>query len=118
MTGRPRPRALTALFAVALAACGGSGQEAAAPSPVNAVAPQPSGDAGLAAFRAEWLAACVGGARDAAPPGAPIERHCACAIDRVMVGRSLAELEAERDSGAYAAPFQAEMRACIAEIRR
>lgn len=112
----PAPCALVALLA-ALAACGGSGQEAAAPSPVNAAAPA-AGDPGLAAFRAEWLAACVGGARDAAPAGAPVERHCACAIDRVMSGRSLAELEADRDSGAYAAPFQAEMRACIAEIPR
>ena len=118
MIRRPALRAVAALFAVALAACGGSGQEAAAPSPGNAAAAPAAADAGLAAFRAEWLVACVGGARDAAPPGAPVERHCACAIDRVMSGRSLAELEAERDSGAYAAPFQTEMRACIAEIPR
>ena len=72
--------------------------------------------AGLAAFRAEWLEACIGGARDAAPEGAPVERHCACAIDRMMAGKSLAQLEADRDSGAYREPYQAEMRRCIREI--
>jgi hypothetical protein len=34
-----------------------------------------------------------------------------------MAGRSLAELEADRASGAYRPRFSAEMRACIREIR-
>jgi hypothetical protein len=72
----------------------------------------------LAQLRAEWLPACIGGGRDAAPPGTPVERHCECAIDRTMAGRTLAELEAERRSGEYGARFQANMRACIREIRR
>lgn len=72
---------------------------------------------GLAAFRAQWLEACIGGARDAAPPGTPVERHCACAIDRMMAGKTLAQLEADQASGAYRDPYQAEMRRCIREIR-
>lgn len=110
-----------------LAACGSAdteGNGSSAPPPaanavVNAPAPTPGGEgeaAGLARFRAEWLPACIGGARDAAPAGAPVERHCECAIDRVIEGRTLAFLEEERDSGDYAARFQAHMRACIREI--
>lgn len=110
-----------------LAACGSAddkGSESSAPAPaanaaanVSASAAAGEGEAaGLARFRAEWLPACIGGARDAAPAGAPAERHCACAIDRVMEGRTLAFLEEERDSGDYGARFQAHMRACIREI--
>ena len=111
-----------------LAACGsaddgGNGSSAPAPAAnaaaANASAPAPAGEgeaAGLARFRAEWLPACIGGARDAAPAGAPVERHCECAIDRVMEGRTLAFLEEEQDSGDYGARFQAHMRACIREI--
>jgi hypothetical protein len=106
-----------------LAACGSAGDggnESSAPAPAaNAAASAPAGEseaAGLARFRAEWLPACIGGARDAAPAGAPVERHCECAIDRMMEGRALAFLEEERDSGDYGARFQAHMRACIREI--
>lgn len=114
-----------------LAACGSAGnggnQSSTPPPAANAAVntsapPSPSAPAGggeaagLARFRAEWLPACIGGARDAAPAGAPVERHCECAIDRVMEGRTLAFLEAEQDSGDYAPRFQAHMRACIREI--
>jgi hypothetical protein len=90
----------------------------AVPAAFNSVGNVTTGDeaAGLAAFRAQWLEACIGGARDAAPPGTPVERHCGCAIERMMAGRTLAELEADQASGAYRAPFQAEMRRCIREI--
>ena len=111
---------------LALAACTApttaNNQAATAPAGNDALAvPAPATGtgneaAGLADFRAQWLEACVGGARDAAPPGTPVERHCGCAIDRVMAGKTLAELEAERDSGAYRSRFQSEMRACIREI--
>lgn len=95
------------------AAARGAGNEAlAAPTPA-AIGNEA---AGLADFRAQWLEACVGGARDAAPPGTPVERHCGCAIDRVMAGKTLAELEADQQSGAYRSRFQSEMRACIREI--
>lgn len=104
-----------------LAACTGqtgANNQAAAPAANVANAAAPAGDeaAGLAAFRAQWLEACVGGARDAAPPGTPVERHCGCAIDRMMAGKTLAQLEADQASGAYRDPYQAEMRRCIREI--
>ena len=110
---------------VVLAACGAqpaNNQAASAPTAddpgLNAPEPSLPGNesAGIAEFRARWLEACIGGARDAAPPGTPVERHCACAIDRVMAGKSLAELEEDQASGAYRPRFQAEMRACIREI--
>ena len=112
---------VTGLSALLLAACGsqsGSNNIAAAPAPVSNAATNAAGGeaAGLARFRSEWLEACIGGARDAAPPGAPVERHCACAIDRMMAGKTLDQLEAEQDNGAYRDPFEAEMRRCIREI--
>jgi hypothetical protein len=73
-------------------------------------------DSRLAEYRSIALEGCIGGARDAAPPGTPVERHCECAIDREMRGRSYDELEAARRSGDYGPAFQAHMRACIAEI--
>jgi hypothetical protein len=116
---------LAALALAALAACDspGSNDQAAANAsgakPEDAPAPAAPADeaAGLAQLRAEWLPACIGGARDAAPARAPVERHCECAIDRTMADRTLAQLEAERLTGEYGARFQANMRACIAEIR-
>lgn len=112
---------LTGLTAAALAACSAqpaANNQTSAPAPVLNAAANAMGDeaSALAAFRAEWLEACIGGARDAAPPGAPVERHCGCAIDRMMAGKTLAQLEADRDSGAYRDPYQAEMRRCIREI--
>ncbi|MGE0178684.1 MAG: hypothetical protein AB7O91_02540 [Sphingomonas sp.] len=118
---RPSLHVLPLLFV--LAACGAQGagdNQASTPTPAGpepAAAPAAGNDsAGIADFRAQWMEACIGGARDAAPPGAPVERHCACAIDRVMAGKSLEQLEAEQASGAYRAPFQSEMRACIRDI--
>lgn len=103
-----------------LAACTaqpGANNQAATAAPASNASNAAAGTAdGLAAFRAQWLESCIGGARDAAPPGAPVERHCACAIDRTMAGKTLEQLEAEQDSGAYRAPFQTEMRRCIREI--
>lgn len=108
---------LSAALPTACTAQPGSNGQAAPAAASNATS-NAAGDsaAGLAAFRAEWLQACIGGARDAAPAGAPVERHCACAIDRMMAGKSLDQLEADRDSGAYRGPYQAEMRRCIREI--
>jgi hypothetical protein len=112
---------LALLLGSALAACGSAGSDGNDAAPANSgnaatAASAPVGDSRLVDFRAEWLQSCIGGARDAAPAGTPVELHCACAIDRVMAGRSLAELEADQESGAYAPRFQSEMRACIAEI--
>jgi hypothetical protein len=117
---RPFMLATVALITACSAQPAANNQAAApAPSPaLNAAGNVTTGDeaAGLVAFRAQWLEACVGGARDAAPPGTPVERHCGCAIERMMAGKTLAELEADQASGAYRAPFQAEMRRCIREI--
>ena len=91
-----------------------SGSEGAAPAAAAAGAPDEARL--LADYREASLSGCIGGARDAAPPGTPVERHCGCAVDRVMAGKSHAELEAEELSGAYAPRFQEAMRACIREI--
>ena len=110
---------------LALAACGAqttSNQGASAPAAdgpgLNVPEPAAFGNesAGIAEFRSRWLEAWIGGGRDAAPPGTPVDRPCACAIDRVMAGKTLEELEEERATGAYRARFSAEMRACIREI--
>lgn len=123
-------RPTTALILVAaLAGCGssqpnnaaaGANNALAAPAPATMPAPAaPAGDArGLAEFREDSLRGCIGGARDAAPAGTPVERHCACAVDRVMAGRTLVQLEAEERDGTHDSRFQDQLRACIAEIRR
>ncbi len=110
--------AMLGLLAACGAGTGGNNHATPEPGPALNSAGDVAGDeaAGLAAFRAQWMEACVGGARDAAPPGTPVERHCGCAIERTMAGKTLAQLEAEQESGVYRAPFQAEMRRCIREI--
>jgi hypothetical protein len=96
-----------ALLLVALAACtgGAAGNDAAAADP------------GLAAWRRDVVRGCIGGGRERVrDPNVPVERHCACAADRVMAGRTLAQLEADERSGAHASIFTAALRRCIAEI--
>jgi len=107
-----------------LAACGptdvegnqqaaGNAIEANGTKPAEEASPDP---AGLAQYREDVLRGCIGGGRDEAGADVPVERHCACAVDRVMEGRTMAELEAEEVSGEYAPRFTAAMRQCIAEI--
>ena len=122
------PRPFLTLFIVAsiavLAACGPpavEGNQEAEASGTAANVAKPAADAsqdraGLAQYREDALRGCIGGGRDKAGPDVPVEQHCACAVDRVMEGRSLAELEAEELSGEYAGRFTAAMRQCIAEI--
>ena len=115
---------LTLAWIAALAACGPAavdgnqeadrnGSEANAAKPASTAAPDP---AGLARYREDVLRGCIGGGRDNARANVPVERHCACAVDRVMAGRSLAELEADESSGEHAERFTAALRQCIAEI--
>jgi hypothetical protein len=101
--------AIAALLLLGVAACdrGTAADEAAAPA---------AADAGLAQWRADVLRGCIGGGRDAAGPGVPVERHCACAVDRVMAGRTLAQLEAAERSGEHEQRFTALLRQCIREI--
>ena len=125
-----RPRAFSAAFTLAsiavLAACGPAaveGNQAADNNGLEANAAKPAGagsqdPAGLARYREDVLRGCIGGGRDNAGPNVPVERQCACAVDRVMEGRSLAELEAEEVSGEHAERFTAALRQCIAEIPR
>lgn len=122
---------ITLLLLAALAACGSpaptNNSSAATVANVSGEAPKPETGgntlsaadeaAGIARLRETWLPACIGGGRDAAPPGTPVERHCACALDRTLAGRTVAELEEERRSGDYGPRFQRHMRACIREIR-
>ena len=123
-----RPRSFLAVFTMtwvaALVACGPaavesnqqvdkSGLEANVARPAGTASQDP---AELAQFREDVLRGCIGGGRDNAGPNVPVERHCACAVDRVMEGRSLAELEAEEMSGEHAERFTAALRQCIAEI--
>jgi hypothetical protein len=95
------------LAALALAACGQQGGNRAVPA---------AADAGLAQWRADVLRGCIGGGRDAAGPGVPVERHCACAVERVSAGQTLAELEAAERSGEHQRRFTALLRQCIREI--
>jgi hypothetical protein len=84
---------------------------------VGAPAPDVTRDAGLAQWRADTLRGCIGGARDTVTdPNVPVERHCACAVDREMAGKTLAQLEDDERSGAHEENFPALLRQCIREI--
>jgi hypothetical protein len=116
------------IMLAALAGCG-SGQKAGnaanAAAPANsAAAPAPGTPAapvdevrGLAEFREDVLRGCIAGGRETAAPGVPVERHCACAVERTMAGKTLAELQADERAPDYDSRFQGAIRACIAETR-
>lgn len=121
-------RTLSLILLAALAGCGAPAQpEGNGAKPAASVEPRagaaPAGPttagneaARLAEYREDSLRGCIGGAREAAPPGTPVERHCACAVERVMAGRTRAQLNAEERSGEYEPRFQGALRACIREI--
>lgn len=112
---------IATLLAGLLAACGTepatapAGNEAKpAAQPAMATA---SGDRrGLAERREDYLRGCIGGGRDVAGPNVPVEAHCACAVDRLMAGRTAADLDAEQGTEAYANRFRTTMRQCQQEI--
>ena len=104
----------------AAAAAGTGGNAAAAPAPAapaSSPAPAPvvpAADAGLLAeFRAQTLSGCLEGAREVATEGMPVERYCGCAVDRVMAGRSYAQLAAEQGNGAFERRLSGEIEACM-----
>lgn len=107
---------LSALLLAALAACGQAPDPATNNAATVNAAAAPALPAGLAQWREDVLRGCIGGGRESAGPNVPVEAHCACAVDRNMAGRSLAELEAEERSGEHAERFTAALRQCIAEI--
>jgi len=113
-------RSLAPAVALALlAACGGGADPAAnraeAGAPLsNAVVVDER--AGLAAWREDVLRGCIGGGRERAGPGVPVEAQCTCAVDREMAGKTLAELETTERSGAHGPAFAALLRQCIVEL--
>lgn len=85
------------LFAAAtlLAACGQNAAEAPATNRASPVAAAPVAplDPALAAWRQDKLRECTSLVLLEVPPGTDIQRLCACAIDRGMAGRTLAQLD-------------------------
>jgi hypothetical protein len=98
------------------AAAPGANESNAAKPAASAVTGALSEAQQLAQRREDALRGCIGGGRDAAGPNVPVEAHCTCAIDRLMEGRSHADLEAEERTGEYATRFSAAMRQCRREI--
>ncbi len=107
---------IAAVPLLALSACGQAPDPGANGAVAANTAAAPAGDAGLAQWREDALRGCIGGGRERAAPNVPVEAHCACAVDREMAGKTLAELEAAERSGEYAPLFTAALRRCIAEI--
>lgn len=70
----------------------------------------------LALWRDDVLRGCIGGGRDTAGPQVPVEEHCACTVEKLVEGRSFAELEAEERTGEHAARFREALRQCRREI--
>jgi len=111
---------IAAAALAALAACGPAAGPTERNDSANAAAPAANGatpEAELAEWRAAVLEGCIGGGRDRVrDSNVPVEQHCACAIDRLAEGKTLAQLREEELTGAYAENFRTFHRQCIAEI--
>jgi hypothetical protein len=70
----------------------------------------------LALWRDDVLRGCIGGGRDTAGPQVPVEEHCACTVEKLVEGRSFADLEAEERTGEHASRFRAALAQCRREI--
>jgi hypothetical protein len=70
----------------------------------------------LTQWREDVLRGCIGGGRDTAGPQVPVEQHCACTVEKLVEGRSFAELEAEERTGEHASRFREALRQCRREI--
>ena len=99
----PNAAAIAANSAVALPA-----------APANAAAPADEAR-GLAEYREAMLNACIAGGRETAAPGVPVERHCACAVERSTAGQTLAQIQADERAPDYETRFQGAIRACMGE---
>lgn len=88
---RDRRLAIAAIFAL-LAACGREPAEAPAADRTAAAAPAPPLDPARATWRDDKLRECSSLVLVQVPPGTDVARLCACAIDRGMAGRTLAQL--------------------------
>lgn len=87
----------TASFAL-LAACGGGASNngsANGAAPANAAGAAPAGaEAELAALRVRLVAGCSAAEGRRAPAGADMARLCGCAVDRLLAGKTAAQLRA------------------------
>lgn len=114
-------KAIATILAGLLAACGPQPAATPAGNETNSAAPAATAGAsgeqrGLAERREDYLRGCIGGGRDVAGPNVPVEAHCTCAIDRLMEGRTVAELDAQSGTEEYADRFRSTMRQCQQEI--
>ncbi len=62
-------------------------------------------------FRTKFVENCVTSARANAPPGAPVDKFCSCAADKVMAGQSAKDLVSVSEERMEAAGTQ-----CLAEF--
>jgi len=91
-----------------LAACGGG---ASNNSSANGAAPaNGSADSELASMRAQGIAGCSAEVSRRSAPGTDVARLCGCAVDRLMAGKTVAQLHELRDGSEQEA-----LNACAAE---
>jgi hypothetical protein len=85
----------TASFAL-LAACGGASNNGSANGavPANVAAPAGAAEMELPALRVRLVAGCSAEEGRRAPPGADIARLCGCAVDRLLAGKTAAQVRA------------------------
>jgi hypothetical protein len=79
-----------------LAACGGgasNNSSANGAAPVNAASAAPT-DPELATIRAQGIAGCSAEVARRSAPGTDAARLCGCAVDRLMAGKTAAQLRA------------------------
>lgn len=82
-----------------LAACGGGASNngsanGSAPANVAGAAPGGAADPELVRLRTRLVAGCSGEEGRRAPPGADVARLCGCAVDRLLAGKTAAQLRA------------------------
>ncbi|HVQ06969.1 MAG TPA: hypothetical protein VMS43_00895 [Allosphingosinicella sp.] len=75
-----------------LAACGGGASNNNNNNNSAAAAPAGAEDAEIAAMRGRGIAGCSAEVSRRTPPGTDVARLCGCAVDRLMAGKTLAQL--------------------------
>jgi hypothetical protein len=115
-------RILVAALLGAAAACGpgpgGAATMVAAEGANNQAGPErPSAEAELAAWREDLVRRCAGAIRDlsGANPMVPAEGQCRCTADRLMAGKTPAELQAAERTDAHGDAFAAALQQCMME---
>lgn len=108
-------RILLVLLLALTAACSASADASDEPA---AAAAAPRGEAvALAAWRTDLQHRCVEAIRTLAGPSplVPAEGQCACTLDRMTAGKTLAELRADERSGRQEQTFIAALQQCMME---